>query len=135
MEGCEHCYSHDPGRANERRRNASKGGRSGGRGRPHTETDGLKTEIRDLKKQLEDLARDVLAGTVDRGNAVVVNQILNTRLRLAELERRQEAGDHNLTPQELESFVATVVDIVGRHLPPERLRGFVEEIGQVIGEG
>ncbi|MBA3472830.1 MAG: hypothetical protein M3491_12160 [Actinomycetota bacterium] len=45
-------------------------------------------EIRDLKKQLEDLAAGVLDGTVERGNAVVVNQIINTRARLIELERR-----------------------------------------------
>ncbi|PLS84749.1 MAG: hypothetical protein CYG60_16295 [Actinobacteria bacterium] len=38
--------------------------------------------------ELENLARDVLAGEVDRGNAVVVNQILNTRARLIELERK-----------------------------------------------
>jgi predicted component of type VI protein secretion system len=45
-------------------------------------------EIKGLKKQLEDLASDVLAGRVERGDAVVVNQILNTRARLIELERK-----------------------------------------------
>jgi hypothetical protein len=45
-------------------------------------------EIRDLKKQLEDLAADVLAGSVERADAAVVNQILNTRARLIELERK-----------------------------------------------
>lgn len=50
-------------------------------------------EIRDLKKQLEDLVRDVLAGNVERGNAVVVNQILNTRARLIELERKVRETD------------------------------------------
>ena len=69
--------AHDPANAEERRRAASKGGR----GKPSR-------EIRDLKKQLEDLAAGVLAGTVDRGNAAVVNQILNTRARLIELERK-----------------------------------------------
>lgn len=44
--------------------------------------------MRDLKKQLEDLAADVLGGSVNRGNAAVVNQILNTRLRAVELERK-----------------------------------------------
>jgi hypothetical protein len=45
-------------------------------------------EIRDLKRQLQDLAADVLDGKVERSNAVVVNQILNTRARLMELERK-----------------------------------------------
>jgi hypothetical protein len=71
------CWAHDPDNAEQRRRTASRGGRSK-----------ASREIRDLKKQLEDLAADVLAGRVDSGNAVVVNQILNTRARLIELERK-----------------------------------------------
>ncbi len=50
-------------------------------------------EIRDLKKQLEDLAAGVLSGEVDRGKGAVVNQILNTRLRAIELERRVKTTD------------------------------------------
>jgi hypothetical protein len=50
-------------------------------------------EIRDLKKQLEDLVEDVLAGRVERGDAVAVNQILNTRARLIELERKIKETD------------------------------------------
>ncbi len=72
-----YCFSHDPERAGERKRNASKAGKGGG-----------SMEIRDLKKQLEDLAAGVLDGTVDRGNAAVINQIINTRARLIELERK-----------------------------------------------
>jgi hypothetical protein len=72
-----YCWWHDPANSEERRRAASKGGRS----KPSR-------EIRDLKKQLEDLVADVLAGNVVRGNAVVVNQIINTRARLIELERK-----------------------------------------------
>jgi predicted ArsR family transcriptional regulator len=45
-------------------------------------------EISDLKKQLKDLATDVLSGAVGRSDAAVVNQILNTRARLIELERK-----------------------------------------------
>ena len=59
-----HCYQHDPARAEERRRNASRGGRAKGNG-----------EIADLKKQLKDLAAGVLCGSVERGRAAVVNQI------------------------------------------------------------
>ena len=73
----EYCYSHDPERREERKRNASRGGKSRGNG-----------EIVDLKAQLKRLASDVLEGRVERGDAVVVNQILNTRLRLLEQERR-----------------------------------------------
>ena len=85
------CWAHDPKNAEKRRRGQSRGGR----GKPTT-------EIRDLKKQLEDLAEDVLEGRVDRGNAVVVNQILNTRARLIELERKV------LETQELEERLAAL---------------------------
>jgi septal ring factor EnvC (AmiA/AmiB activator) len=75
--GQSHCYAHDPDRADERRRNASRGGRMKGAG-----------EISDLKKQLANLAADVLSGKVERGVAAVVNQIINTRARLLEVERK-----------------------------------------------
>jgi hypothetical protein len=75
-----YCYAHDPNRAEERRRHAKRGGRG-------KLTEPMK-ELRGLKKQLEDLAEDVLEGRVERGDAVVVNQILNTRARLIELERK-----------------------------------------------
>ena len=50
-------------------------------------------EIRDLKDQLATLADDVLAGRVDRGEAAVVNQIINTRARLVEIERKVKEAD------------------------------------------
>jgi hypothetical protein len=75
-----HCYHHDPERTEERKRNASRGGR--GKGRRNV------GEISDLKNQLEDLAAGVLDGTVERGAGAVVNQILNTRARLIEVERK-----------------------------------------------
>jgi hypothetical protein len=73
-----YCYAHDPARSEERKRNASRGGRSKGGG----------AEISDLKAQLRKLASDVLAGEVGRSEAAVVNQIINTRARLVELERK-----------------------------------------------
>ncbi len=76
------CWAHAPEHAGQRRKTASRGGR----GKPSR-------EIRDLKKQLEDLAAGVLAGTVDRGNAVAVNQIITTRARLIELERKVKEQD------------------------------------------
>ena len=79
----EYCYSHDPTRADERRRNAQRGGRARGEG-----------EMPDLKKQLKELAAGVLDGTVDRGRAAVANQILNTLIRAVEQERKlRELGE------------------------------------------
>jgi hypothetical protein len=72
-----YCYAHDPARSEERRRNASRGGKSKG-----------SSEIADLKGQLRKLAADVLSGEVGRSEAAVVKQILNTRARLIELERK-----------------------------------------------
>jgi predicted component of type VI protein secretion system len=46
------------------------------------------SELAKLDKQLEDLAADTLVGRVERDVAAVVNQILNTRARLIELERK-----------------------------------------------
>src|SRR5215211_4433521 len=75
-----YCYAHDPNRSEERRQHAKRGGQG-------KLTEPMK-ELRDLKRQLEDLAEDVLEGRRDKGVAVVVNQILNTRARLIELERK-----------------------------------------------
>ena len=72
-----HCYQHDPRRSEERKRNASRGGRSKGNQR-----------LAKLDRQLEHLATDTLEGKVERGVAAVVNQIINTRARLVELERK-----------------------------------------------
>ena len=72
-----YCYSHDPERAAERRRNASRGGRSK-----------ANAEIAGLKAQLKKLAADVLSGEVERGAATAVNQIINSQARLLELERK-----------------------------------------------
>jgi hypothetical protein len=75
--GVTHCYQHDPDRAEERRRNASRGGRAKGH-----------AELADLKKQLKNLADDVLKGKKETGRAAVANQILNTVIRAIEQERK-----------------------------------------------
>jgi hypothetical protein len=72
-----YCWAHDPAHADQRRRMASKAGKSKGNG-----------EIASLKKQLKDLAAGVLDGSVDRRRAAVANQIHNTLLRAIEQERR-----------------------------------------------
>lgn len=72
-----YCWAHSPANADQRRRMASKAARS----KPNR-------EIKDLKGQLATLADDVLEGRMDRGDAAVVNQIINTRARLVEIERK-----------------------------------------------
>jgi hypothetical protein len=66
----EYCYQHDPARADERRRAASRAGKS----KPNR-------EILDAKQRLSQLADDVLDGTVDKGTGAVVSQVLNVYLR------------------------------------------------------
>ena len=81
MKGYDTCYGHRPDLADERRRNASKGGKRGGRGRGSGEL----TEIKDLLKDLTDRVLRVELGS---GVAAVANQLINTRLRAVELERK-----------------------------------------------
>ncbi len=127
MRGYSTCYSHRPDLAGERRRNASKGGKSGGRGRPQT-------EIGALKQQIRSVIAGVIAGKIPQGPGAVALQGLNTLLRAHEMERRQEVG-RNITPEQFEMLIATSVDIVRRHLPePERFRAFSEDIGAFIDE-
>jgi hypothetical protein len=76
--GQSHCYAHDPDRYKERKRNASRGGRSKGQG-----------ELGELKKRIKSLAAEVLDGTADRGRAAVANQLYNTLIRAIEQERKQ----------------------------------------------
>jgi hypothetical protein len=68
--GSDYCYAHDPDRAEERRRNAHKGGKRGGRGRPSV-------ELARLQARFEELAEKVLAGEVERGVGAVAGQLLN----------------------------------------------------------
>jgi hypothetical protein len=71
------CWAHDPKNAERRRRGQSRGGRN----KPSRELTGLKA-------QLQDLTRDVLSGDLETGRAAVANQLINTRLRAIEVERK-----------------------------------------------
>jgi septal ring factor EnvC (AmiA/AmiB activator) len=71
------CWAHDPANAEKRRRGASRGGKAK-----------ANREIPAIKAQLQDLTRDVLAGDLETGRAAVANQLINTRLRAIELERK-----------------------------------------------
>jgi hypothetical protein len=77
-----YCYSHDPGRAAERRRNASKAARS----RPSR-------DLANVKAQLQEMADEVLAGERDRAVAAVAGQLLNIKLRAIEVERKVKETD------------------------------------------
>jgi len=81
--GQSHCYQHDPDRSNERKRNASRGGKSRGAG-----------ELAALKRQARELAAGVLDGGVETSRAAVANQIYNTLIRAIEQERKNlETGE------------------------------------------
>jgi hypothetical protein len=71
------CWAHDPANREKRRRMASRAARA----KPSRELAGIKA-------QLEDLAQGVLSGDLETARAAVVNQLLNTRLRAIELERK-----------------------------------------------
>ena len=86
IDGSQWCYVHHPDHADERRRHGSKGGKRGGRGRPQAETNAIKA-------LLEDLTERVLAGDLPTGPAAVANQLINTRLRAVELERKVREAD------------------------------------------
>ena len=81
MPGAEWCYSHHPDRAEQRSRNASRGGKSGGRGRSNN-------ELGEAKNQLQYLTDAILDGRVNRADAAVCGQLLNVKLRALEQERR-----------------------------------------------
>jgi hypothetical protein len=80
-----YCYAHDPARAEARKRNASKGGRS----KPNR-------EILDIKNHLKELTLEVLSGAVATAPYAVANQLINTRLRAVEVERKIREQDELL---------------------------------------
>jgi hypothetical protein len=72
-----YCWWHDPANADARRRSASKAARS----KPSR-------ELVNIKTLCEDLTERVLAGDLETSRAAVANQLINTRLRAVELERK-----------------------------------------------
>ena len=70
MPGSDRCWSHDESTADARRRRASKGGKRGGRGRPTS-------ELVRLGARFEELADQVLDGSVERADGAVAGQLLN----------------------------------------------------------
>ncbi len=85
IRGSEWCPAHHPAYQERRRLAASKGGKSGGRGRGNG-------EIAEIKTLLKDLTDRVIftEGTeyLPANHAAVAAQLINTRLRAIELERK-----------------------------------------------
>jgi hypothetical protein len=71
------CWAHDPKNAEKRRRGASRGGKAK-----------ASRELPTIKAKLEDLTEQVLSGDLETGPAAVANQLINTRLRAIEQERK-----------------------------------------------
>ncbi len=72
------CYFHDPDRAAERKRNASRAGKS---------KTGI-SEIREIKAKIKRLVDDVISGNVERADATVAFQGLGVLARYVEQERK-----------------------------------------------
>jgi len=78
----QYCYAHDPARAEARKRNASKGGKS----KPNR-------EIAGIKNQLATMVNEVLTGAVATAPYAVAGQLINARLRAVEVERKIREQD------------------------------------------
>jgi hypothetical protein len=72
-----YCWWHDPSYAEARRQTASKGGRAK-----------ASKVSKDLHALLEDLTKRVIDGELETSRGAVANQLISTRIRLLEFERR-----------------------------------------------
>jgi hypothetical protein len=71
------CWAHDPKNAEQRRRRASKGGKAK-----------ASKVVKGLLELLEDLTIRVVEGKLETSKGAVANQLIGTRIRLLEYERR-----------------------------------------------
>jgi len=94
-----YCYAHDPANADKRRRDAAKAGRST-----------PSSELKEVKDLLKKLAQQVLSGQLGTAPAAVANQLLNTRLRAIELERKWKEIE------ELEARLEAVEGVLQRRI-------------------
>src|SRR5215203_1410552 len=81
-----HCYSHDPHRSDERKRNAARGGKRGGRGR-------VGGELVRLKAEIQEVIEAVRSEALERSTGAVVFQGYNILLRALDTERRIRETD------------------------------------------
>ncbi len=76
------CWAHAPEHAERRSRMASRAAKS----KPNR-------ELVAIKRQLQELTDNALAGKVERGVAAVCGQLLNVKLRAVEVERKIKETD------------------------------------------
>jgi hypothetical protein len=72
-----YCWWHDPANSEKRQRAAAKGGKAK-----------VSKVIKGLHELLEDLTRRVVDGELETSRGAVANQLIGTRIRLLEHERR-----------------------------------------------
>jgi hypothetical protein len=106
MKGSQLCFNHSPNHSEERRRNASKGGRAGGRGRP-----AAGEEVLWLRQTLKHVVDEVLAGSMDRSRAAVAVQALNALRGLLETEHKIKEA------QEFEERIAVLEERLAEQQP------------------
>jgi len=82
MEGSDWCYNHDPSKAEERKRNARRGGKAGGRGRSGLD------ETAEAKRWIKSLVARLIKGEVERDMATACFMGLNVLARYIEVERK-----------------------------------------------
>jgi hypothetical protein len=80
--GHTYCHHHDPARASDRSRAASRAGKS----KPSR-------ELQDIKRKLSELADGVLAGMVASRDAAIVSQIHNVYLRAISIEMKVKEAE------------------------------------------
>src|SRR6476660_6078908 len=83
LPGAAVCWAHDPAHAEARRRIARQGGQTAGQGRP-----AAGGQLATLRALLQELTGQAQAGTLEAGRVYALNALINTRLRLVELERK-----------------------------------------------
>ena len=88
--GEEWCYGHHPARADERKRAARAGGRTGGRGRPGA------PELADIRRGLWDVVADVRSGDLERAKGAVMIQAYAQLARVCEIQRKIAETDELL---------------------------------------
>lgn len=92
-----YCWAHAPENAERRSRQASRAASA----KPNK-------EIRSLKAELSSLTEQVLAGEIETSKVAVANQLINTRLRAMEIERKVREQE------ELEERLAQLEEASGR---------------------
>ena len=107
-----YCWAHDPAKAEQRRRMASRAARSPARSKPSREL----AEIRDVLKGLawRLLDEDSEEAYLEPGTAAVMVQVCNARLRVIEQERKlREAEDLEVRKEALEAQVVRLANYTG----------------------